>query len=218
MIIDVPGLLARMKAVLPARWFADSAPMLDAVLTGIASAWVDVFALLDGVGTQARVASANGVFLDIAAQDYFGQGLSRRTAEVDAAYSARIQQNLVRARATRASVVQVLQDLTGRTPVVFEPRNPSDTGGYNLSMGYGQAGAYGSMMLPYQFMVRAYRPDSLPVSHASGYQQGPGGYNAAPTFYANISDFQGHVSDDEIYASVASVVPAASIAWTNISN
>jgi hypothetical protein len=218
MNINVPNLLARLKAVLPARWFSDSSPVLDAVLTGVASAWVEVFSLLDGTDAQKRIGTASGIFLDIAALDYFGDALTRRVAEVDVAYAARIQRNLVRPRATRASVVQVLQDLTGRAPVVFEPRNPADTGGYNFNMGYGLAGAYGSMTMPYQFLVRAYRPNNLPVNNASGYVLGPGGYNAAPAFYADISEFQGNVSDAEIYASIAAVVPTTSIAWTTISN
>lgn len=218
MSISVADLLGRLKMVLPARWFSDNAPVLDAVLSGVANAWVEVFSLLDEADAQRRIGTAGGVFLDIAALDYFGQGLTRRAAEVDTAYSVRIQQNLVRPRATRASVVQVLQDLTGRTPSVFEPRNPADTGGYNVNMGYGLAGGYGSMTIPYQFFVRAYRPNSLPVSNASGYVTGPGGYNAAPAFYADTTDFQGNINDAEIYANVASVVPTTSIAWTNISN
>jgi hypothetical protein len=218
MNVDVCGVLARLKAVLPGRWFADDTPVLDAVLTGVASAWVGLSSLLEGVGGQARIASASGIFLDIAAQDYFGGMLMRRGGETDTAYAMRIQKNLVRPRTTRASVVQALQDLTGRTPVVFEPRNPADTGGYNAQMGYGLAGGYGSMGLPYQFFVQAFRPNGLPVNNASGYGAGPGGYNAAPMFYAETSEFQGNISDAEIYASVATVLPTASIAWTTISN
>jgi hypothetical protein len=218
MSVDVGRVVARLKAVLPARWFGDSSPILDAVLTGMANAWVLLFSLLDTAAAQGRIATASGIFLDIAAQDYFGGMLARRGGETDMAYSARIQKNLLRPRATRASVVQALQDLTGRAPVIFEPRNPADTGGYNAQMGYGVAGRYGSMALPYQFFVQAFRPNSLPVNNASGYGAGPGGYNAAPTFYAETSEFQGNISDAEIYASIVDVLPTTSIAWTNISN
>lgn len=204
--------------VLPAHWFADSSPILDAVLTGFASAWVGLFSALDTVKAQGRVGTASGIFLDIAAQDYFGSGLARRIAETDTAYALRIQQNLVCPRATRVSVIQAVFDLTGREPVVFEPRNSGDTGGYNLNMGYGVAGGYGSMNLPYQFFIRAYRPNSLPISNATGYVVGPGGYNLAPSYYADTSEFQGNISDAEIYASIAAVMPTVGIAWTNISN
>jgi hypothetical protein len=217
-IVDITGLLARLKAVLPVGWFADDTPILDAVLSGIASAWEGMFSLLNSVNQQSRIATASGIFLDIAAQDYFGDALTRRAAEADSAYSVRIQQNLVRTRATRTGVIEALQDLTGRTPAVFEPRNPLDTGVYNISMGYGVSGGYGSMAMPYQFLVQARRPDSLAVSNASGYTVGPGGYNTAPAFYADASEFQGNISDAEIYASIASVVPTSTIAWTNISN
>src|SRR6516165_10631444 len=217
-IADMPGLLARVKAVLPASWFADDTPILDAVLTGAASAWVEMFSLLNTVNQQSRIGTASGIFLDIAAQDYFGSALTRRTAEADSAYKVRIQQNLVRPRATRAAVAQALQDLTGRTPLIFEPRNPVDTGVYNVNMGYGVSGGYGSMAMPYQFLVKARRPDSLPVSNASGYAAGPGGYNTAPAFYADVAEFQGNISDAEIYASIAAVVPTTAIAWTNLSN
>ena len=216
--VDVAGLMARLKAVLPVGWFADESPVLDALLMGIASAWVEGFSLLGTVSDQGRIGSADGIFLDIAAQDYFGGALTRRTAEGDTAYRVRIQQSLVRARATRASVIQVLEDLTGRTPVVFEPRNPADTGGYNRNMGYGVAGGYGSMSMPYQFLVRAYRPDSVVAGNGSGYGVGPGGYNTLPAFYADVEEFQGNISDAEIYASIASVLPVSAIAWTNISN
>lgn len=218
MAVDVPGLLSRMKAVLPERWFADHAPVLDAVLTGIATAWVEVFGLLDDVAAQKRIATASGIHLDIAACDYCGTALPRRAGEVDLAYSARIRVNVIRERATRVGVVRVLRDLTGREPVVFEPRNPADTGGYNAQMGYGLTGGYGSMAIPYQFFVKVLRPNDLPVGNASGYAVGPGGYNTAPAFYADTSEFQGNISDAEIYASIASVVPTNSIAWTAISN
>lgn len=218
MAVDESDLLGRLKSVLPVRWFADATPVLDAVMTGLADAWQGVFALLDTVRQQTRIASAGGVFLDIAATDYFGDLLPRRVAESDAAYSLRIRQNLVQPRATRESVVLALQTLTGRLPYIFEPRNPADTGGYNAAMGYGVAGGYGSMTLPYQFFIKAFRPDNLAVSNACGFGVGPGGYNAPPAFYADTSQFQGYISDIEIYACIAAMVPTTSIAWTIISN
>jgi hypothetical protein len=66
--------------------------------------------------------------------------------------------------------------------------------------------------------VTAYRPNATPVSNAGGYDVGPGGYNTAPMFYANNSDLPGTVSDTEIYAAAAAVLPTASIAWMNISS
>ncbi len=204
--------------MLPGRWFADDAPVLEAVLSGMGQAWAGVYTLLQQVRAQTRIATANGIFLDIAAQDYLGSGLPRRAGEADAAFSARLRLNLLAPRATRAGLVEAVTNLTGRAPAVFEPLNVADTGGYNVNTGYGVAGGYGSMTMPYQFLVTVYRPNDLPANHAGGYGAGPGGYGDAPMFYASAAELAGNVSDAEIYAMVASVVPTSSIAWTKITN
>jgi hypothetical protein len=215
---DGSDMLARLKMVLPARWFGDVTPVLDAVLTGLAAAWSGLYGLLQTVRLQARIATASGVFLDIAASDYFGNALQRRSGEADSAFSVRIRAALLAPRATRAGVVAALVNLTGRAPVIFEPLNPTDTGGYNINLGYNLCGGYGCAALPFQFFVTAYRPNATPVSNAGGYNAGPGGYNDAPMFYADMSQFPGMVSDAEIYRTIAGVLPVSSIAWTKISN
>lgn len=218
MIGDSNDMLGRLKLVLPARWFADTSPILDALLSGIATTWSGLYSLLSYVKSQCRITTATGVFLDIASSDYFGAALPRRTGEVDSAYSSRIRDNLLATRATRAALIQALKNLTGRVPVIFEPLNATDTGGYNINLGYNTVGRYGSMNLPYQFLLTAYRPNNSSISNASGYNEGPGGYDMVPLYYADITGFSGAVTDEEIYAAIAAVVPTASIAWTQISN
>lgn len=218
MIGDTQDMLARIKLVLPARWFSDTTPILDALLTGLATAWGRLFALLSYIQSQNRIATATGVFLDVASVDYLGGALPRRAGEVDSAYSTRIRKNLLSPRATRDSVVQTISNLTGRVPVIFEPRNTFDTGGYNTNLGYNTTGGYGSMMLPYQFFLTAYRPNATPISNAGGYNYGPGGYNSEPMFYAENAELAGSVSDAEIYSAIAAVLPTNSVAWARISN
>jgi hypothetical protein len=218
MIGDIDDFVARIRQVLPAGWFADDAPVLTAVLTGLGQAWSDLYSLLMMVARQARIATASGVFLDIAAQDYFGGQLRRRTTEGDAAFSARIRANLLAPRATRDALAAALMGLTGRTPLIFEPRNIADTGAYNVNAGYNCVGGYGSFGLPYQFFVTAYRPNDMPMSNGGGYGAGPGGYDAGPLFYAAITDSTGYIDDAEIYLTISETIPTASIAWTTISN
>ncbi len=215
---DTSDMVSRLKLVLPAGWFANSTPFLDALLTGLSSAWSSLYTLLNNIKSQTRIASASGIFLDIASQDYFGKALLRRVGEADSAYSARIRTNLLRTRATRESLVETLNNLTGKEPVIFEPLNAQDTGGYNINAGYNVAGGYGSYNLPYQFFVTTYQPDNNPISQAGGYNLGPGGYGQAPMFYAQKSEFSGTVSDADIYAAIAAVLPTSAIAWTRISN
>jgi hypothetical protein len=215
---DRQDFVERLKLVLPGRWFAGFTPILDAVVTGLGSAWSGVFSSLSFVTAQTRIATASGVFLDIAAQDYLGGALPRRAGEADTAYSARIRANLLSPRATRTDLIAALTSLTGQAPVVFEPLNASDTGGYNLNMGYNLAGGYGSRQLPYQFFLTVYRPANTPTSNAGGYGIGPGGYGSSPLVYADIAEFAGAVSDEDILQAVAAFIPTTSIAWTKISN
>ncbi|MDE8345609.1 MAG: hypothetical protein POH28_05460, partial [Acidocella sp.] len=167
---------------------------------------------------QARVMTASGVFLDIAARDYLGGSLCRRVQEPDGAFSQRVRAQLVAGRATRASLSAALLGLTGRAPWIFEPLNATDTGGYNVSLGYNMAGGYGSLGLPQQFFLTAYRPVQAASGNAGGYVAGPGGYDTGPMAYTDPSTVASVIGDGEIYAAIASVLPTVAVAWTNISN
>ncbi len=219
MVGDVQAMIARLKMALPARWFGDVTPILDALLGGLAWAWSGLYALLHYVGLQARLATVSGMFLDIASGDYFGDALPRRPGETDPAFSVRLRANLIAQRATRAGLALALFNETGREPTIFEPLNATDTGGYNSnSLGYGVRGGYGCESLPFQFFVTAYRPNASSVSYAGGYCEGPGGYNTAPIFYSDLSDIPGLLTDADIFATAAAVLPVATTAWMRISN
>jgi hypothetical protein len=212
-------MLNRIKSVLPARWFGDTTPVLDALLSGLAWASSGLYTQLAFVETQSRLASATGIFLDIASTDYFGPALPRRTGETDSVFSQRLRANLIAPRATRAGIALALLNETGRAPVLFEPLNATDTGGYDTGyLGYNLVGGYGSFSAPFQFFIKAYRPNTSPVANAGGYCEGPGGYNNGPMFYASLADVSGPVTDADIYAAVTAVLPVATTAWMNISN
>jgi len=219
MIGDIDDMTGRLRAVLPARWFGGAAPVLNGLLTGLAAAWSGLYGLLQNVAAQARIATAGGIFLDLASLDYFGGALPRAAGESDAAFSLRIRANLLAPRATRTALARALTNLTGRAPVIFEPLNATDTGGYNAgTLGYGVAGGYGCSSLPFQFFVTGYRPNSSPISNAGGYGCGPGGYDTVPMFYGSLASLPAAVADADIYALTAAVLPTASIAWMNLSD
>lgn len=209
-------MLARLKAVLPLHWFPDDTPVLDGLLAGLAAAWSWLYGLLSYVRLQTRIATASDVFLDIIAQDFFGSRLTRGTGQSDAAFRQRIQLELLRERGTRAAITSVLTDLTGRAPIIFEPARTTDTGGYGIAMAYGAAGAWGSLRLPFQCFVTAYRPTGSGIASVAGYGSGIGGYGAGTIEYASLAMVQGQVTDSDIYEAVASVLPVATIAWTSI--
>ena len=210
---DPSDIIARFKAALPTRWFPDTTPVLDAVLSGLATAWSSLYALLATVRLQSRITTATGSFLDGASADFFANRLPRGTAEPDAVFSARIRQALVRDHATRAALSSVLQDLTGRSPVIFEPARIADTGAYARGdLAYGVAGAWGSLDLPFQVLVTVRRPQASGIASVAGY--GTGG----PLARASLAQVSGQVTDSDIYATITSVMPTATIAWTRITN
>ena len=211
MVGDQADFVARLRAVLPCNWFTDAAPVLDSVLAGLGVAWSGVYGLLRFVQAQARIGTASGAFLDLVADDFFGTALARFSGEVDAVFRGRLQRNILRARGTRQSLLEALQDLTGRMAVVFEPARPGDTGGYSTgALAYGIAGAYGSLSLPFQCFVTAHRPLGLGIPLIGGYG-GPG-----PLAYANLGWIAAEVTDTDILRTIASVTPVGSIAWTRI--
>ena len=210
---DRADIVSRLKGVLPSRWFPDTTPVLDAVMSGLAAGWASLYALLASVRLQTRIATATGGFLDGCSADFFGAKLSRRTAETDQAFRSRIHTALVQEHATRPALVAAITALTGSAPTIFEPARPADTGAYNTgALAFGAAGSWGSLSLPFQVFVTVRRPEPMGIATIAGYG------TAGPLARASLSDAGGQVSDPDIYATVASVVPTASIAWTTITN
>lgn len=216
---DQQDFFQRIKTLVP-RWFGDSTPTIDALVQGLAWAGSFVYSLWAYAKLQTRILTATDGWLDMIAADFFGAALLRQSNQSDASFRARIVINLFRERATRGGIVKVLQDLTGRTPLVFEPLRPADTGCYGgPAIGYGMAGGYGSMLLPFQALVTAYRPTGSGIPLVAGYGISTGGYGqASRADYAAMSMIQGAVTDADIYAAIDSVKPAGTIIWTRINS
>ena len=176
---------------------------------------------------QSRIATATDVFLDMIALDFFNGRIARKSGEPDAALSLRIRREILRPRNTRAAIVQVLTDLTGKVPIIFEPANATDTGGIGFTgmtvgsgLGIGIAGGIGSLALPYQAFITAYRstgggiPSVMGVYLGSGWAGGGVGIGAIEV--GTLAMSQGQITDVDINAAITSVLPAATIAWVNI--
>jgi hypothetical protein len=221
---DIQDFVFRLRSVLPTRWFPDDSPILDTVLTGLASGWSGIFDALTYVKAQARVATATDVWLDVIVRDYFGPSGLQRNGQPDDTFRRRILAELLRERATRHALCCILQDLTGRTPTIFEPANPADTGGYGgitnavTGLAYAAAGGWGSLGLPFQAFVTAYRPTGAGIAAVCGWGGPTGGYGGGTIEYASLSMIVGQVTDQDINRAIASVTPVAAICWTRISS
>jgi hypothetical protein len=227
MLGDISDIRARMRAVLPLRWFPDQSPNLDALLTCLATPWAWFYSLAQYTIAQTRLKTAVDQWLDLIALDFFGRSLRRSNGEIDTAYRARIQWALVQGAATRSAVSENLEHLTGFAPTIFEPTNASDTGSYGtagpgstfacLGLAYGAVGGWGTLQLPFQFFVAARRPTNPGGSFLAGYGTGSGGYGTGPIAYFDLALLEGNVSDKDIETSLTKSLPVTTIAWLRIS-
>lgn len=217
---DTNNNLARLLATL-APWFPDpaNAPVLTAVLTGIADAFAFVYSYFSFAVLQTRIATATGGWLDLIAWDFFGGRFVRRFGETDPSFQPRILQEILRPRQTRASIVLMLQQLTGRSPVIYEAWNTGDEGSYSTGdMAYGAGLGYGSLAYNDQIFVTAFRPNSNGVPLVSGYGMVGGGYGIGSFSYIDIAQVTGPITDAEIAARIQQTVAAGVTAWVNIAN
>lgn len=217
---DVDDMRSRLRSVLP-PWFPDpdSSSIVDALLTGFATTAAFIYSLYLFAAQQTRLATSSGAWVDLWGWDFLGGRVLRRLYESDAAWRARIVREIFRHRPTRAGMIGILTDLTGRAPIIFEPTRPADTGGYNRPgvLAYNIGGGYGSLLLPFQCFVTAFRPSTSGIPRLSGYNMPAGGYGVPSRLsYGTLSSIVGEVTDADIYAAVASVKPAGTIPWTSI--
>ena len=201
----------RLRRMLPARWWADDAPVLDRLLMGLGSALSAVHGLVAYARQQTRLATAAAPWLDIAAQDFLGGRLQRRPQETDDAFRVRLLAAMQRPRTTRDAMVRAVLRVTGATPWIFEPRRPADTGAWNLGcIGYGMAGGWGSLGLAAQVFVAVERPRGTGCALLAGY--GTGGV----VTYAGLAQIGAQVPDAEIFAAIADAMPSGAVAWTRL--
>ena len=79
------------------------------------------------------------------------------------------------------------------------------------------AGGWGSLALPFQCFVTAFRAQGSGIAVTSGYN-GSAGYGQGAIQYASLSMLTGQITDSDIRAAIAGVIPTATIAWTRITS
>jgi hypothetical protein len=81
------------------------------------------------------------------------------------------------------------------------------------------AGGYGSLVLPAQFFMTAFRPAGSGIPNVAGYGSPSSGYNTPSRGeWASLSQVQGAVTDSDIYETIAATVAEGVTAWTQLSD
>ena len=156
MIGDQDDIKRRLRLTLPTHWFGDTAPVLDGLLAGFGVVWSGLYQLLQFTVTQSRAKTATDSFLDLAALDFFGKSLTRRKAEKDGPWRARLGRAALRHRATREALIDAATE-AGFSLKIFEAARPADTGAYNVPAGlaWNGAGGWGSLQMPFECLIEA---------------------------------------------------------------
>ncbi len=200
----------RLKALLP-RWFGDQTPILDALLRGLAHLLSFGYDLIGYAKQQTRIKTATQDWLDLIALDFFGEALRRQASQTDTAFRQRIIANLFRERATRAGLIKLITELTGKPPAVFEPQRISDAGAYGLSY-YDQA-RYGARHYPFQAWVTVWRPHEARLPPEAGFYR----YHAyQQARYTSRRQLQGALSDAELFLAIHRVKPVGTVIWVRL--
>jgi hypothetical protein len=182
---DPDDIALRIRRYMP-RWYGrttDPTPVLDALLYGLAAAFASIWDLLTFARRQARLATMDGGWLDLAALDFFGpDGFRRFKGDTDATYRLRLRREVFRRRVTRQAIIDIVRDLTGAEPIeVFEGWDVTTNGGYGAAgcLAYGRAGRYGSNGAPNESIVVLPEPQGYGIPNTPGWGSGQFGYGAA---------------------------------------
>jgi len=123
MSTSVSDLVKRLKQTAP-PWFGDlsgaKAPVWTGFLTGPATMLAWYKDLVDFVQSLTRLSTMTGGWLDLFAQDFFGDDLLRETAETDASYRDRIKNEFFKASNTQAAILAAIAEITSVTPNIIE--------------------------------------------------------------------------------------------------
>lgn len=221
---DENDFINRISAVLPPWFGADITPVLTALLSAFAEAGSLIYSQEEYVQDQTRITTATDTNLDLIAEDFFGvSGLLRQPNENDATYQAQILANILRPRATRASIISIVEEITGMTPSFFEPMRPADTGGYGTAdsfvgngFAYNTAGGWGSTKLPYQAFLIATVPANTQTGALSGWGNSFGGWGTPSALSWSAPNTINNFAATQVYEAVANTQVEGTIIWVGI--
>lgn len=218
---DVPNMLARLRGALPTAWFpttASESPLTTYVLTGFAQAASLIYQQAAYAQLQTRIGTSTDGWLDLTSVDYFGSRLPRRNTEADAQYRGRIQRELLRERATRNALIQVLHDTTGNYPTIFENRRPLDGVCLDIpTSGLDHNGGTSGDDFNYQVFIKIARPLGGGIPNIPGLDFPQAGTDVGTLTPTDDSMSLGLVAtDSDIYAAAESVRPDGVIYWVSL--
>lgn len=221
---DSQNIFSRLKKY-TVNWFGDVPLLLDSLYDGFAASYNYLYELIGYVRQQLRIKTATDDNLDLIAEDFFGDWLKRFSKEPDNAFRNRILLNLLREKATREAMRNVLFLLTGIEPTIIEPWRGQDNGYYDVpsTLAYDTVGHYGCMTCPYEAFIIVYRKLINGAANFGAYDQVFWGYDVVPppdmlvkNGYVDSSLYDSYITNRDIYFAVESTRPNSTKIWVMI--
>ena len=189
MIGDQANYISRMRAAMPSNWFPTNAPALTGILAGFGKLYSIAYSNFMFAKAQMRLPTTVGIWLDLAAWDFFGPSFTRKAQAAysdDTTFANAIVTQIFKVRVTRAAVLNAVTDASATSARCFEAWRVQDTGARGTPLsGYGAYGAYGGRRVN---RARAYldviRPRPVSASSFGGYGAPTVGYGAPTIGYA----------------------------------
>jgi hypothetical protein len=246
-------MVGRLTRLLPTGWWNDGsfnladASFITAIKGGLGDSLAWIYSLLQYVKNQTRHATSTDFFIDLTAFDFFGLRIKRKPSQTDASLISTIKKEIFRERVTRHGVEQAIEDLTQSEATIFEPKNPQDTGGWEVQFAFEAAGAWGAD-LPYTMFITAVEPPGAGIPNLAGFDSATGGWGVPSStvfmssggfsngfssgfgnFYslsgtggafafADLSQIQGTVTNQDIYDTIEATRAAGVTCWVNITS
>lgn len=212
---DSANIQGRLLRYLPSSWFGQSgeSPAVAAGMAGVVAVLVNIFSLITFTRLQARIATSTGGWLDFSAYSFLGNELPRFHLEADDGYRPRIRKEIFRDRNTRPAGIEILTELTGVAPFVFEGWYAPVNGGRGSGrLAYSRACRWGSTNSPAQVIFHVPQPQNYGIPNRGGRGSvtpsgaAVGGYGGGNYSYVNDSEIVGSgPSQEEIIQRLESV-------------
>lgn len=206
----------RITSLLPSRWWANVAPLKEAVIGGLGDALSNIYSFIQYTKAQSRIKTAFGPWLDLIAFDFFGMRFRRRPSQNDDSFKQAIIDEILRPRVTRDALQKAVSDLTNTEVTIFEPFNPQDTGGWGVMFAFDAAGAWGDWDETYTVFLDVVKPQGTGIPTISGFDDTYSGFDKGYFYFVDDSQIVGPVTDQDVYDCVEATRASGVTVWVKI--